>query len=208
MSDETIADSTGHFLSSAEISDAARAIFDEDIAEVGFVMNASRLWAHQPEAGAGLFSLMTQVTSGRPFTLRECGILVTASASALGDSYCSLAWGTKLARKASPELAAGVLRGDDVGLTAQERAMAEWARLVVRNPGASTAQDVQSLRDAGFSEEDILAMTLYIGLRVALATVHDALGACPDAEFKTAAPPEVLNAVTYGRPMAAGPTAS
>jgi len=32
MSDETITDSTGHFLSSAEISDAARAIFDEDIA--------------------------------------------------------------------------------------------------------------------------------------------------------------------------------
>jgi len=29
-------------------------------------------------------------------TFRQCGILVTAAASAFGDSYCSLAWGGKL----------------------------------------------------------------------------------------------------------------
>ena len=73
-------------------------------------MNASRLWAYQIEAMDALFSLMSQVASARPFTVRERGILVTACASALGDSYCSLAWGAKLAARAGAQLAAGVLR--------------------------------------------------------------------------------------------------
>ena len=89
------------FLRRAEVSDAAQAIFGEDVAELGFVMNASRLWAYQPEAMAGLFKLMGCVTSGRPFSARERGILVAACASALGDSCCALAWGTKLSSQFS-----------------------------------------------------------------------------------------------------------
>jgi hypothetical protein len=207
MTDETMAAGAGQFLASTPISDAARAVFDEDIAEIGFVMNASQLWAYQPDAGIGLFRLMSQVTRGRPFTVRERGILVTAAASTLGDSYCSLAWGTKLAHEASPEVAAGVLRGDDVGLNEQERAMAEWARLVAGTPTRTTAGDVQKLRDAGLSDADIFATTVYVALRVALSTVNDALGVYPDAEFLTVAPPEVLESVTYGRPVSRDDTA-
>jgi alkylhydroperoxidase family enzyme len=193
------------FLRRAEISDAARAIFDEDISEDGFVLNASRLWAYRPEALTGLFELMHLVTSARPFTDRERGILVTACASTVGDSYCSLAWGTKLAALADPQLAAGVLRGQDDGLTAPERAMAAWARRVARDPGGTSAAEVAALREAGFSDSDIFAMTVYIGLRVAFSTVNDALGARPDAEFRSVAPAAVLDAVTYGRPIDAGP---
>ena len=98
------------FLRRAEVSDAAQAIFDEDIDEAGFVMNVSRLWAHRPEAMVALFELMGRVTSARPFTARERGILVTACASTFGDSYCSLAWGTKLAGIADPGFAAGPQR--------------------------------------------------------------------------------------------------
>jgi len=84
MTDDTTTPAAGQFLAVAEVSDAARAIFDEDLADVGFVMNASRLWAYHPEASNNLFSLMSQVTSARPFTTRERGILVTACASTLG----------------------------------------------------------------------------------------------------------------------------
>lgn len=208
MTHETVAAGSGQFLAGTEVSDAARAIFDQELAEIGFVMNATKLWAYQPDAFSGLFSLMTQATSARPFTVRERGILVTACASVMQDSYCSLAWGTKLAGEASPELAAGVLRGDDAGLSEQERAMAAWARLVARSPATSTEQDVQRLREAGLSDADIFAMTVFVALRVTLSTVNDALGVCPDAEFRTAAPPEVLSSVTYGRPVAALRTAS
>jgi uncharacterized peroxidase-related enzyme len=196
---------TAQFLPRAAVSDAARRVFDFDVEDVGFVTNVSRLWAYQPEALISLFELMIGVASARPFTDRERGILVAACASAVGDSYCSLAWGTKLAGLAGPELAAGVLRGEDDGLSPAERAMAAWARRIAREPSRTQPSDVAELRDAGLSDADIFAMTVFIALRVAFSTVNDALGAHPDAEFRTQAPAKVLSAVTYGRPIASQP---
>jgi uncharacterized peroxidase-related enzyme len=201
----TDSDESPHFLRRAEESAAAQAIFDADIDEDGFVMNVSRLWAHGPEAIIALFELMHQVTSSRPFTSRERGILITACASTVGDSYCSLAWGTKLAGLADPQLAAGILRGEDCGLTEPERAMAAWARRIARHPNATSATDVAELRQAGFSDSDIFAMTVFVALRLAFSTVNDALGARPDAEYRSLAPAAVLDAVTYGRPIDGGP---
>jgi uncharacterized peroxidase-related enzyme len=183
------------------VSAAAKAIFDEDISEMGFVMNVTRLWAYRPEALAALFELMHLVTSARPFTDRERGILITACASKFGDSYCSLAWGTKLAGLAGPQLAGDILRGKDDGLTAPERAMAAWARRIARDPNRTSAADVAELRQAGFSDSDIFAMTVFVALRVAFSTVNDALGVRPDAQFRSEAPAAVLDAVTYGRPI-------
>lgn len=194
----------GPFLPQAEVTAAARDIFGEDIAEVGFVMNVSRLWSYQPETVRRLFELMGEVTSQRPFTLAERGVLVTACASALGDSCCSLEWGTKLARETSPRLAAGIIREEDDGLTEAQQAMAAWARLVARDPNRTTASDVARLRQAGFSDADIFAMTVYVALRVAFSTVNDALGVSPDAEYRSRAPAAVLDAVDFGRPVARG----
>jgi hypothetical protein len=40
---------------------------------------------------------------------------------------------------------------------------------------------------------------------MAYSTVNDALGARPDAQFRSATPPAVLAAVKYGRPIADPP---
>ena len=56
----------------------------------------SRLWAHQPGNLNQLFQLMSQAFTPSGLNLRQRGILVTAAASARGDSYCSLARGGKL----------------------------------------------------------------------------------------------------------------
>jgi hypothetical protein len=47
-------------------------------------------------------------------------------------------------------------------------------------------------------------MTLYVALRIAFSTVNDALGARPDRRLVEAAPAAVHDAVSYGRPTAAG----
>jgi len=38
-------------------------------------------------------------------------------------------------------------------------------------------------------------------MRIAFSTVNGALGACPDATFRSTAPQAVLDAVTFGRPI-------
>jgi hypothetical protein len=40
-----------------------------------------------------------------------------------------------------------------------------------------------------------------VALRIAFSTVNDALGAQPDAGMHATVPPDVRDAVTFGRPM-------
>jgi alkylhydroperoxidase family enzyme len=196
------------FLSIPDQTAEAQSLFDEDVSELGYVMNSSKLWAYQPATVGGLFDLMRKATSTNRLSVRQRGILVTACASTIGDSYCSLAWGSKLAHASDAQTASGVLRGQDDALTPAELAMAVWARKVARDPNGTSAADVQELRDAAFSDDQIFAITVFVALRIAFSTVNDALGISPDAALRSTAPQEVLEAVTFGRPIDTGAEAT
>jgi uncharacterized peroxidase-related enzyme len=196
---------TGSFLEQPPVSAEAQALFDQDVADGGYVWNVSRLWAHQPDTMNRLFELMSQAFKPSGLSFRQRGILVTAAASALGDSYCSLAWGGKLGQASDPAVAAGALTGSDAGLTHQEQAIAAWARKVARDPNATTPADIQALRDTGFDDGQIFAITAFVALRLAFSTINDSLGAQPDAQLAQSLPREVREAVTYGRPVAQAP---
>ena len=73
-----------------------------------------------------------------------------------------------------------MLRGDDSALDDDERVLARWARQIARDPNSTTAADVEALRAAGFDDAQILAITVYVALRIAFSSVNDALGAQPD----------------------------
>ena len=188
------------FLDEPAYGDGARRLFDADREYMGWVMNVSRLWAWQPESQEALFDLLGSVSNG--FSMRQRGVLVAACASTLGDSYCSLAWGGKLAKESDTETAVGVITGSDVGLSRSEKAMADWARGVAADPNAITQADVDELRAAGFSDAEVFAMTAFVALRLAFSTVNDALGSRPDPELRGFSPPGVIAAVDYGRPIA------
>jgi uncharacterized peroxidase-related enzyme len=193
---------TGSFLEEPPVSPEVRALYDEDLTDEGYVWNATRLWAHQPATLDRLFELMSQAFTPSGLRFRQRAILVIAAASALGDSYCSLAWGGKLGKASDAALAAGVLNGIDDGLTDQEKAMAAWARKVARDPNATTPADIQALRDSGLDDGQIFAITAFVALRLAFSTINDALGSQPDAQLAQSLPPEVRDAVTYGRAVA------
>ena len=172
------------FLSSAAPSADGQRLFDDDLEHVGYVMNASRLWAHEPAAYEALFGLISDTARTAALTLRQRGILIVACASTMGDAYCSLAWGGKLAAEAGSDVVLGVLRGDDTGLDPSERALAAWARLVARDPNATGPADVQALRDAGYDEYKVNSIKMVVDLLLAFSAVNEALGATTDAEPK------------------------
>ncbi|MCW0215610.1 MAG: hypothetical protein OJJ54_19825 [Pseudonocardia sp.] len=189
------------FIAEPAASPGTRALHAEDTAEVGYVMNTTRLWAHQPATHDALFELMKRQVDVLGLDLRRRGILVAACASALGDSYCSLAWGSRLAKAADEQVAAAVIRGTDEGLSPAEAATARWARAIARDPNGTTEADVRELREHGFDDAAIFAMTTFVALRLAFSTVNDALGARRDAALRTSAPPAVRDSVTFGRPV-------
>ena len=192
------------FLADAEPDDEVERLYAEDLEGQGYVAHLTRVWAHSPEALAVLSHLLRLSTEGAGLDLRRRAVLVAASAAALGDSYCSLAWGSRLAAIAGDEAATSALTGTDTALSDAERVLAGWARRVVGDPNGTTAQDVEELRRVGYDDEQVFAITLFIALRLAFSTVNDALGAPPDAELVGRAPAAVRTAVTFGRALAEG----
>ena len=71
---------TGSFLEEPPASPPAQALYDEDLADIGYVWNASRLWAHQPDTLQQLFGLMSEAFTPSGLSFRQRGILVTAAA--------------------------------------------------------------------------------------------------------------------------------
>jgi alkylhydroperoxidase family enzyme len=203
--DQTLPD-TG-FLHPAAPSPAAEELFAGDRRDVGYVMNLSHAWAHQPDVHQALMDQLAQSAAAAGLSFRQRGVLVAASASGLGDPYCSLAWGGRLAGEAGEDVAAAVLRGDHEALDPQDRALARWARRLAQDPSGTTPADVAELRAAGLDDAQIVALTVFVALRIAFSTVNDALGARPDQQLVEAAPLSVREAVTYGRPAADAPSA-
>jgi len=131
---------------------------------------------------------------------------VTAAASTLGDSYSSLAWSRKLAATSGEDQAARVVAGEDKDLAARDRALAAWARRVVRDPSGTTAEQVDELRAVGYDDKQIFAVTLFVALRIAFSTVNDALGAAPDVELVAMVPSTLRAAISFGRQPVARPS--
>ena len=82
------------YLTEPEILSApAQAMRDQDVAEVGYVMNSSRLWALDADGYTRIFDILGDAATTAGLSVRDRGILVAATAATLGDSYCALSWG-------------------------------------------------------------------------------------------------------------------
>lgn len=194
------------FLQTPMDSEAAERLYQRDRAGPGFVMNLTRLWAWRPATHTAFADLRNALTSRSTLTPREQAVIVCSAAASLGDAYCSLAWGARLASASDGATAAAVLAGaGSDALTDRERALGTWVRKVVADPNGTTALDVHALRAAGLSEQEIFDATAQAAFRLAFSTVNDALGVVPDRQIAAAAPDEVRRAVTFGRLVAAAP---
>jgi uncharacterized peroxidase-related enzyme len=195
------------WLGAPPASAATEAAYDADRDSDGYVWNVTRLWAWRPDLYEAFAALRTKLMSDSALTDRDWAVLVTSTAAQLGDSYCVLAWGAKLARLSDGETAAQVVAGASApGLSEREAALSAWARQLVRDPNATTEGDVGRLRAVGLGEREILEATAFIAFRLAFSTVNDALGAAPDKQLADAAPAPVRAALSFGRAPAAEPS--
>src|SRR5262245_32822886 len=138
------------FVATPESTAAAEKIYQSSADAHGYTMNLTRAWAWRPDVFEGFAALRTQLTKGSSLSKREIAVIVCATASQLGDAYCSLAWGKNLAAESSGAAAAAVLAARSAGeLSARDLALATWARKVVKDPNRTTQADVDALRAAG-----------------------------------------------------------
>lgn len=187
------------FLADPPLDDHVQQLYAGDLEGQGYVANLTRTWAHSPDTLGVLSYALRLATELSGLDPVERSLVVTAAASALGDAYCSLAFGLKLAGKVGADITADVVRGDDVRLSARGRLLASWARQVADDPNATTAEQIEELRASGLDDRQIFGLTFFVALRVAFSTVNDALGATPDATLLARVPQALDDAVTFGR---------
>ncbi len=155
--------------------------------KIGFVPNVARLLAISPEHFTGwwlYFDELMRGPSGLSRTQREM-IAVVVSAEARCP-YCEAAHAAALRlRTKDPVLADRlVVNYRHVDLPAQDRVMLDFAVKLTRTPEACEEADVARLREAGFTDADIVHMevTAIFNYNVRLAT---ATGLFPNTGYHT-----------------------
>lgn len=154
--------------------------------KAGFVPNVFLALAHRPLEFRAFFDYhdaLMEKESGLSKADRE--MIVVATSGENNCQYCVVAHGAVLRIRAKHPLVADQVavnyRKSDI--TPRQRAMLDFAVKVCNESGSVDDSDYQTLRDAGFSEEDIwdiTAITAFFGMSNRLANV---LGMEPNAEF-------------------------
>jgi alkylhydroperoxidase family enzyme len=191
--------SDSSFLGEPPQGPAVAEAYEADLASDGYVNNLTRVWCWRPDVLTSFQDLRDSLLTDSSLSPEEVAAMVAATAASLGDAYCALAWGARLAGLVGEDAAAEVLEGRDPGLSARVRALVSWCRGVVMDPNATTRGDVTRLREAGFTDKEIFEATAWIAFRMAFSTVNDALGAAPDRELVAKTSARIRDAVTFGR---------
>jgi uncharacterized peroxidase-related enzyme len=177
-------------------------LYDADRIHYGYVTNFTKVFALRPEVYDAWGQLNTSVKAG--MDLRRYELATLAAARRLRSSYCALAHGKVLRDKfyEPPTLERIAADHHDAGLDPTDIAVMDFAEKVAGDATKITADDVDALRQHGLSDADILQVTLAAAARCFFSTVLDAMGAEPDAQYRSSLPPELQQVLTVGRPIA------
>jgi alkylhydroperoxidase family enzyme len=163
-----------------------------DRAALGYVPNYNRLFARRPAVYEAWKQLNGSIR--REMDLRRYELATVAAAQQLRSSYCSLAHGKVLVEKF------GLRPGD--ALSEEEQAVQELARKVAADALSVTEADYDRLRRFGLSDDEIFDVVLAAAARSFFCKSIDGTGVQPDAQYRDLIEPDVLAALTVGRPIA------
>lgn len=161
-----------------------RDFYDADRKNLGVASNTTRSFSLHPEAWEGWTGLVKSIR--KDIRLRDYELTTFAAAMEMGCTFCMLAHGAVLRRNffTAEQLEAIARDYRHAGLESKEVLMMEYAQKVVRDASSTTQADFDHLREAGWTDEEILSITLAAAARSFASKVFDALGAPPDAIYK------------------------
>ena len=168
----------------AELSDKARELYEKDEAQLGYIPNYLKAFAHRPEVLSAWTQMLKAIRAN--VDQRRYELVTLAAAGALRSTYCMLAHSTALLRsRIFTEAEVGAIARDyrTAGLTPAEVAMMAFAEKVTREAHAVTAADLDELRRHGFADAEILDIVLTAAARCFFSKTLDGVGAEADPVF-------------------------
>ncbi len=158
--------------------------YEDDIRKLGAASNTTQSFSLLPEAWEAWLGLLKPIRM--KMRLRTFELTTMAAAMEMGCTFCMLAHGAVLRKNSfSAEQLEAIARDfHHAGLEEKEVVMMDYAQKVVREASSTTQADFDKLRGAGWSDEDILHITLAAAARAFASKVFDALNAPADPIYR------------------------
>lgn len=148
----------------AEAVGTVAEFFAADVHDLGFVAGHTRALSLNPGALAAWENLIREIA--RPMGTRRYELVTLAAALGSQSQHCRLAHGRKSLRFFDEDQLIRIARNyRDADLTEAEVAMMEFAEKVSRSPLEMTDRDTQRLREAGFTDKEIVDIALAAAAR-------------------------------------------
>lgn len=141
-------------------------MYDGDLRTDGFIFTHTRAMAVNPEAHQAFEDLIHAVVPS--IGVRTYELATLGAARAVGSEHCLLAHGRKSLRGGlldEDQLAALAREGADADLAEADLAVVAYAEKLSTDAASMTDADAQQLRDVGFSDRQIVDITLAAAAR-------------------------------------------
>ncbi|MDQ0850846.1 putative peroxidase-related enzyme [Arthrobacter sp. B3I9] len=163
-----------------EASGVTAAFYAEDIRDLGYVASHTKVMSLHPEAYKA-WNCMVEAVAG-PMDKRRYELVTLAASLGIGSQHCRLAHGARTLKYFDEATLIRIARDyRNAGLTAAEVAMMEFAEKLSRDSASMTEQDSRNLQALGFSDEDIVEITLAAAMRNFFARAVQALAVDVDS---------------------------
>jgi uncharacterized peroxidase-related enzyme len=168
-----------------EVPEDVRERIETETDEAGFTPNVFPAFAYRPSHFRAFFAYHDALTDETPLEREEVEMLVVTVSGVNDCLYCVVAHGALLrifadAPKLADQLATNHRTAE---LSEPHREMLDFAVKLTESPGRVDDEDLEALRDVGFSEKeiwDVAAVVALFNLSNRMATVADMR---PNEEF-------------------------
>lgn len=160
-------------------------IYNRQKAQNGFVMEASKCFTARPDLLAIYTAFVDKVRSGFSLGMREWRLITLVAARQVPSTYCSYVYSKLLIDDlGSKDKVLAVQRNfHSAGLSGKDVEMLAYAEKIARNASEVGQADIDRLRQAGFSDQQICDIALCASFRCFVGRFFDAMGAGPEAVF-------------------------
>jgi uncharacterized peroxidase-related enzyme len=161
-----------------------REIYEGDQKSLGYVPNHAKVFSLRPEVLEAW--RVFQGSIRKNLRLRRYELVTFAAAEALNCRYCLLAHGAVLNKNgfSVEQLRAILTNFHNAGLENVEVAIMEFTRKIIMGANTITKADIDTLRELGLEDEEILDITLTATMRSLASKTFNALGAGPDSVYE------------------------
>jgi uncharacterized peroxidase-related enzyme len=158
-----------------EATGAVADIYAKDIRDLGYAAEYTRVMSTNPEAYQAWEQLIRAIVE--QLGVRRYELVTLAAAKGTRSQHCRLAHGRKTLAVMDADAVEAVARDyRDAGLSEAEVAMMEYAERISTDSASMTDADSLRLRELGFTDREIVDITLAAAARNYFSRAIQALG--------------------------------